>query len=246
MKPPSIKEIIFVIIIFITEYVFTGCTTYNRPGTEPPPRFKKELDYLKSDRTIGKSTRYTIKKGDTIWRIAYNHGVSPDKIIKVNHIKNVTDIKPGQQLIIPAGIASIDKTPSMANLTSTKRSSESFIWPLQGKKLTDFGQWIDGDKNTGIDIQATYGQDVKASKGGLVALISDRPDGWGKVVILQHNDNSYTWYAHNSEIFVKKGDTVAQSQTIAKAGSTGKAEQNKLHFKIFLHGVPVNPLHLLR
>lgn len=243
---PSLKEIILVMIIFITEYVFTGCATYNRPWTEPPPRFKKELDYLKSDRTIGKSTRYTIKKGDTIWRIAYNHGVSPDKIIKVNHIRDVTNIKSGQQLIIPAGIAGIDKTHKTTYLTPTKRYSESFIWPLQGKVLTSFGQWIGGEKNTGIDIKAAYGQDVKASKGGLVALVSERPDGWGKVVILQHKDNSYTWYAHNSKIFVKKGDTVAQGQIIAKAGSTGKAKQNKLHFKIFLHGIPVDPLHLLR
>jgi len=117
---------------------------------------------------------------------------------------------------------------------------------LRGKKLTYFGQWVDGQKNTGIDIQVAYGQTVKASKGGVVALVSETPDGWGKVAILQHYDGSYTWYAHNSKISVKKGDRIAQGQIIAKAGRTGKAEQNKLHFKIFLHGIPVNPLHHLR
>jgi lipoprotein YgeR len=245
MKSLAIKEIVCVIIIFLTAYVSSGCATYNRPGTEPPPRFKKELDSLRSERTTRESTRYTVKKGDTIWRIAYTHGVSPDRIIKLNHIKDITNIKPGQQLIIPAGFTGTKKTSLKATLTSTKYSSESFKWPLQGKKLNDFGQWIDGDKNTGIDIQAAYGQDVKASKGGVVALVSETPDGWGKVIILQHNDGSYTWYAHNSEILAKKGHNVTQGQIIAKAGSTGKSEQNKLHFKIFLHGVPVNPLHHL-
>ncbi len=246
MKLLAIKEAVCIIIIFLIAYVFPGCATHHRPTTEPPPRFKKELDTLRSDRTTRKSTRYTVKKGDTIWRIAYNHGVSPDKIIKANHIKDTRDLKPGQRLIIPVGITSTRKTTSKATLKSTKRPSESFIWPLRGKKLTHFGQRIDGKKNTGIDIKTTYGQVVKASKSGVVSLISDAPDGWGKVAILQHYDGSYTWYAHNSKIFVKEGNRVTQGQTIAKAGSTGKAEQNKLHFKIFLHGVPVNPLYHLR
>ncbi len=246
MKLLAIKEVACIVIIFLTAYVFPGCTTYNRPNIEPPPRFKKELDSLRSDRTSKKPTRYTVKKGDTIWRIAYNHGVSPDKIIKVNHIKDTTDLKPGQQLIIPAGLTGTKKTSSKATLTSAKRPRESFKWPLRGRKLTYFGQRIDGNKNTGIDIKTFHGQTVKASKSGVVALISDAPDGWGKVAILQHYDGSYTWYAHNSRIFVKKGDRVAQGQKIAKAGRTGKAEQNKLHFKIFLHGIPVNPLYHLR
>ncbi len=246
MKLLAIKEVVCIVIIFLTAYVFPGCATYHRPYTEPPPRFKKELDTLRSDRTTRKSRRYTVKKGDTIWRIAYNHGVSPDKIIKINNIKDTTDLKPGQQLVVPVGLTSTRKTPSKAIPSSVKRPSESFIWPLRGKKLTYFGQRIDGNKNTGIDIKAAYGQAVKASKGGMVALISEAPDGWGKVVILQHYDGSYTWYAHNSKIFVKNGERVTQGQTIARAGSTGKAEQNKLHFKIFLHGVPVNPLYHLR
>ena len=87
---------------------------------------------------------------------------------------------------------------------------------------------------------------VKASKSGVVVLTSDRPDGWGKVVVLQHNDGSYTWYAYNSRILVNKGDRVTQGQTIVKAGSTGRAKRDMLHFKIFLHGVPVNPTYLLQ
>ncbi len=74
----------------------------------------------------------------------------------------------------------------------------------------------------------------------------DTPGGWGKVVVIQHDDGTYTWYAYNSRILVKKGDRVLQGQTITEAGSTGKAEQDKLHFKIFLHGVPVNPISHLR
>jgi len=225
--------------------LITGCATSHRTSKNPPPKFKKELDSLKSNTITQKSTRYTVKKGDTIWRIAHNHGVLPDDIIKINYIKNVENIKPGQQLVIPTGGTS-KAAPVRKASTYTKKLNESFKWPIRGNVLYGFDKWIDGYKNNGIDIQAVNGQAVKASKSGVVALTSDTPDGWGKVVVLQHDDGSYTWYAYNSRILVKKGDYVLQGQTITEAGGTGRAKQDKLHFKIFLRGVPVNPISHLR
>ena len=225
--------------------LITGCATSHRTSNDPPPKLKKELDSLKSNTITQKSTRYTVKKGDTIWRIAHNHGVLPDDIIKINYIKNVENIKPGQQLVIPTGVTS-KAAPVRKAATYTKKLNESFKWPIRGNVLYGFDKWIDGYKNNGIDIQAVNGQAVKASKSGVVALTSDTPDGWGKVVVLQHDDGSYTWYAYNSRILVKKGDYVLQGRTITEAGGTGRAKQDKLHFKIFLRGVPVNPISHLR
>ena len=167
-------------------------------------------------------------------------------IIKINNIKNVDNIKPGQRLIIPAGNTVSKDTPIRKAPTYTKKLNETFKWPIRGRILYGFDKWIDGYKNKGIDIQAVNGQAVKASKSGVVALTSDAPDGWGKVVVLQHDDGSYTWYAYNSRILVRKGDYVRQGQTITEAGSTGRAKHDKLHFKIFLRGEPVNPIPRLR
>lgn len=232
--------------MFLVMILLTGCANSYRTGKYPPPKLKKELDLLKSNTITQKSTRYTIKKGDTIWRIAHNHGVLPDEIIKANNIKNVENIKPGQRLVIPRGATSGKVVPVRKASTHTKKLNESFKWPIRGKIVYGFDKWIDGYKNKGIDILAVNGQAVKASKSGVVALTSDRPDGWGKVVVLQHDDGSYTWYAYNSRILVKKGDYVLQGQTITEAGGTGRAERDKLHFKIFLRGVPVNPISHLR
>ncbi|GJQ60542.1 MAG: LysM peptidoglycan-binding domain-containing protein [Candidatus Scalindua sp. AMX11] len=234
------KNTYFIVTALILSLeALSGCSTPPRPNTTPPLRFHDELDSLRTPTTSPRSSSYTIRKGDTIWKIASHFNVSPDSIINNNHIGDVTNIKPGQVLIIPAG-APYSKAGTPAR-TVINETGASFIWPIRGRVLTNFDQWVDGNKNTGIDIEAVNGQIVKASRGGVVALTSDAPDGWGKVIVLQHNDGSYTWYAHNSEILVQKNTLVKQGQVIAKAGSTGRAKEDKLHFKIFLHGVPVNP-----
>ncbi len=242
----AVKGLVCIVHLVLLMNILTGCATNYRTDMNPPPRLKKELDLLKPSSIDLKATRYTIKKGDTIWKVAKNHGVSTEDIIKKNNIKDVSNVKPGQRLIIPRSITGKETFSIRKYPISVKHKNESFQWPLRGKLLYGFDKWIDGYKNKGIDIQAFHGQAVKASKSGIVALISETPDGWGKVVVLQHYDESYTWYAYNSQIIVKKGDSVNQGQTIAKVGSTGKAKQNKLHFKIFLNGIPVNPTTHLR
>ena len=246
MKSFTTKNLFLFVTISLISFLFTGCATHYDSTFYPPLKFQRELDSISSESTTtSRPGIYTVKKGDTIWKISYEHGVSPDRIIKYNNIKNVENIKPGQQIFIPTGFTGTRKTPSRTILTSSRKTNETFIWPLRGKTLSRFDQWKNGEKNTGIDIQAYGGQTVRASKGGIVALTSDTPDGWGKVVILQHYDGSYTWYAYNSEILVKKGDEITQGHIIAKAGATGSAKQSKLHFKVFVHGMPVNPLYYL-
>ncbi len=246
MRISVLKCVVSIVHFVFIMHVLTGCATDYRTNMSPPTRLKKDLDSLMPNAISRKTTRYTIKKGDTIWKIAKNHGVSTNDIIKTNNIKDVSNVKPGQQLIIPRGISGKGTVSTHKTSTFIRQSNESFKWPLRGKILYGFDKWIDGYKNKGIDIQAFHGQAVSASKSGVVALISEAPDGWGKVVVLQHYDGSYTWYAYNSRILVKRGDRVNQGRTIAEVGSTGKAKQAKLHFKIFLNGVPVNPISHLR
>jgi hypothetical protein len=68
------------VIILLIMNMLAGCATTHRTSMDPPPRLKKELDSLKSNTTTSRpakparSSRYTIKQGDTIWRIAFNHG----------------------------------------------------------------------------------------------------------------------------------------------------------------------------
>ncbi len=123
---PASKGFGGIVMMFLIMILLTGCATSHRTGKYPPPKLKKELDLLKSNTITQKSTRYTIKKGDTIWRIAHNHGILPDDIIKINNIKNVENIKPGQRLIIPTGVIVSKAAPVRKASTYTKKINESF------------------------------------------------------------------------------------------------------------------------
>jgi murein DD-endopeptidase MepM/ murein hydrolase activator NlpD len=70
--------------------------------------------------------------------------------------------------------------------------------------------------------------------------------GYGKSIILSHPGGIYTLYAHNSELLVQRGDTVARGQTIARVGSTGSLTGPNLYFEVREKQQPVNPLAWLR
>ncbi len=137
MRSSASKGFGSIVIILLIMNMFTGCATTYRTSMNPPPRLKKELDSLKSNTTTSRpakparSSRYTIKQGDTIWRIAFSHGVSPDDIIRINNISDVTNIKPGQQLMIPAsGITGTRKVALRATLPHQGGNQTSHLYGL--------------------------------------------------------------------------------------------------------------------
>ncbi|MFH0889445.1 MAG: M23 family metallopeptidase [Planctomycetota bacterium] len=126
------------------------------------------------------------------------------------------------------------------NDTSVKSivSELGFIWPLQGAILSNGG--IEG-----IKIKAYEGQPVKATKSGIVTFISDNMTGYGKTITIKHSDGFISIYAYNSKNLVKIDQVVKQGDIIAKAGSTGRATQPQLHFRLFKNETSVNPLNYL-
>lgn len=89
----------------------------------------------------------------------------------------------------------------------------------------------------GIDIAAPAGTDIYASKSGVVIVSmmgysGSGFGGYGNVVMIQHNDGTYTLYAHCQTRYVSVGDVVSQGDVIAAVGSTGDSTGNHLHFEI--------------
>lgn len=94
--------------------------------------------------------------------------------------------------------------------------------------------------HNGIDIVAPRGTAVKPLKSGTVTF-SGWQAGYGRIVIIQHEDNQETVYAHNSRNLVKVGQQVDTQTTIAKVGSSGRSSGPHVHFEVRKDGRSVNP-----
>ena len=89
-----------------------------------------------------------------------------------------------------------------------------------------------GQKNDGIDIQATTGEPVKAADGGTVIYAGSDVAHLGNLLLVQHPGGYITAYGNNEALLVKKGDAVKKGQTIAKAGDSGGAASPRVHFEV--------------
>jgi lipoprotein NlpD len=101
---------------------------------------------------------------------------------------------------------------------------------------------VDGSK--GIDISGDNGQPVYAAAPGRVVYSGSGLRGYGKLIIVKHNNSHLSAYGHNDRLLVQEGDIVEGGQRIATMGPAG-AEQGRLHFQIRRDGSPVDPLRYL-
>lgn len=99
--------------------------------------------------------------------------------------------------------------------------------------------------HTGVDFAAPTGTPIRAAQAGYVRF-SGWKGGYGKAVIVQHNDRFATLYGHASQLRVRKGQFVRAGQVIANVGSTGESSGPHLHFEVLDNGVAKNPRHYLR
>jgi lipoprotein NlpD len=108
-----------------------------------------------------------------------------------------------------------------------------------------FATKVDCIRNKGIDIRAEKGAAVKAARSGRVVFRDDKFSGFGRTLIIDHEDGYQTVYSYASEILVKAGDEVRQHDIIARVGRTGRAKEPCLHFEIRKNGEPQNPYYYL-
>jgi lipoprotein NlpD len=116
-----------------------------------------------------------------------------------------------------------------------------WAWPATGKVITGFSETAN---LKGIDIAGKAGQSVLASGPGKVVYAGSGLRGYGKLIIIKHNNTFLSAYAHNREILVKEGQLVTKGQKIAEMGDSD-ADQVKLHFEIRRFGKPVDPAKFL-
>lgn len=215
---------------------------------------------------------YLVKKGDTLYSIALDHGQDYRDIAAWNQLSDANVIKVGQTLRVvpPEGVqatpvaaapaleskpltatplpAALGK-PSEAKVETkvdtaigrpTETGGSSWAWPNAGQVV---GSFVEG-RSKGIDIAGKAGAPVLAAADGKVVYAGSGLRGYGNLVILKHNADFLSAYAHNSKILVKEGEAVKRGARIAEMGSSD-SDRIKLHFEVRRQGKPVDPLKYL-
>ena len=108
-----------------------------------------------------------------------------------------------------------------------------FVWPLRGDLISGFGPKGMGQRSDGVNITAAEGDPVRAAASGTVVYAGDQvKGGFGKLVLIEHENRWFTAYAHLSDITVRMKDRVAQNQQIGRAGRTGAVGSPQLYFEV--------------
>ncbi len=210
---------------------------------------------------------HTVTRGQTLNRIAEIYSVPAADIASQNKIDGGF-ILAGQELIIPGGKPIVAKpveiatNPSKPGVPVVKKPAP----PSPGKPLTTIAADTPGilhmpcekcsitqyfhPGHYALDIQQKGGGPVYAAEAGTVIRADYGWDGgYGNVIEIDHGNNLITLYAHNKELYVKKGDTVTRGQNISYMGNTGQvygATGIHVHFEVRVNGEKKNPLLYLK
>lgn len=195
---------------------------------------------------------HIVQTGETLYSIAWAAGLDYRALASWNDIPPPYVIQPGQRLKMVRSTKKIKKNsvpPSPKSSKSTPQSTKSastasrsgWIWPVKGPILKRFSTKAG---NKGIDIGGESGRGIRAAADGKVVYAGSGLRGYGKLIIVKHDEVYLSAYAHNSKLLVTDGSAVVRGQQIALMGDTG-TDRVKLHFEIRQRGKPVNPLKYL-
>ena len=204
----------------------------------------------------GSGAVYTVKRGDTLYRISRTTGTSVNDLARLNGISPPYTIEVGQKLKLGGSkTASAKSTKKSSSKTAAVRPSSSvpqsswppvgqrcWQWPASGKVILPYSTAEGGNK--GIDISAARGTPVYAAGAGKVVYVGNQLRGYGNLIMIKHSEDYITAYAHNDTLLVNNGQSVKAGQKIATMGSTDAASV-RLHFQIRYRATAIDPQRYL-
>ena len=192
---------------------------------------------------------HIVRSGETLYTIAWRYGKDNRDLARWNRLGDGSLIYPGQviRLTPPPGIGSASASrPSPSTAPAPKRTPPkaptdpppSWVWPTRGRVVADFG--TRPGSGTGVLIGGRLGQPVVSAADGRVVYSGSGLMGYGRLIIIKHNETFLSAYGHNASLLVREGETVRRGQRIATMGE-GPGQEPRLHFEIRRNGVPVDP-----
>lgn len=116
-----------------------------------------------------------------------------------------------------------------------------FTMPTTSRVITsNFGsRW--GRQHKGLDIKVYIGDTIRAAFSGKVRIVRYERGGYGKYIVIRHNNGLETIYGHLSKQLVEENQEVRSGEVIGLGGNTGRSTGSHLHFETRLCGVALNP-----
>ena len=247
-------ESVYLIVLFMAMFMVAGCTSTGNTSYESPesPRYERS------------SAKYhKVRKGDTLYAISFKAGVDFRTLAAWNNLPKPYVIYPGQVLRLvpplkPTTTARKSSKPSKSTVAKTKPKNQSatrpktpvtpstdnlkWTWPTRGKVVSHYSR-KDASRD-GIKISGKKNQKILAAEAGKVVYVGSGLVGYGRLIIIKHNNKYLSAYGLNNRLLVKEGESVKREQQIALMGvdNSGKPV---LHFEIRKYGKPVNPIAYL-
>ncbi len=197
--------------------------------------------------------------------LSYPYKLVPGQKLTLEDPDAVRKVEKTEQKVVPVAGASEAASSSAAVVSGSSKSDNNaavtanepvkvvsgrtrtaggvvWMWPANGKVVKGFS--LNENGNKGIDIAGSRGQNVMSAADGQVVYSGSALRGYGKLIIINHDNEYLSAYAHNDKLLVKEGQKVKRGQVIANMGSTD-ASSVQLHFEIRYKGKSVNPLGYL-
>ena len=248
------KVVVLVLLAFVIGCGSTGYKNYNvstykvRKGeTLYSISWKYGLDYKDVARWNGIRPPYRIYRGQELWLSPRNYASkSSGKTKSSSTSRNSSTSKSNKSVTKNStktqSASKQKKSTSVSDKTRYPSGKIRWGWPTSGKVINSYSASQPGKK--GIDIAGKTGQPVVAAAEGKVVYSGSGLKGYGNLIIIKHNNNYFSAYAHNKKIVVKEGSWVSRGKKIAELGSSS-ADRPMLHFEIRRNGKPVNPIGYL-
>ena len=271
------RQLTVYVTLFLSILLF-GCTSREAPA----PVSSLDNKVKPATRKVNISgSKYLVKKGDTLYSIAFSAQQDFRTLAKINDIPAPYTIFPGQSISLTKSAQKSKKTKKYTNsskkstvsiqknnkklkkgldqpkqreyvqkqankiISEKKRNSNAKVvwgWPAKGKVTKRFSNKENGFK--GLQITNKQGASVLAAAHGTVVYAGNALRGYGNLIILKHNDDYLSAYAHNSKLLVKEKQEVKAGQKIAEMGSSDSTV-TALRFEIRYRGQAVNPAKYL-
>lgn len=237
------------------------------PKAGAPPSVELRSGHAEPDLV---ATRHRVAPGETMYRIARTYSLSVEELAAANGIKDPRTLTVGQELLIPhvekpapteedtevaespanpqrpppKGRPQQATRPASGGVKKPEPATKGLLdWPLKGVLYGRFGK-KGREPHDGIDLAAPEATPVRAAQEGTV-LYAGEQRGYGLIVIIQHEGNLITLYAHNKDLRVTTGQKVRRAQVVATVGESGRTSGPHLHFEVRVDGKPVDPLDYL-